>query len=155
METGAEVCKAASLADLDPAAIALFREGVVRKSGNPDLARLSDAHLLGDTDLLVDGEVTFAALILLGTRAALTRHLAQAEVIFEYRATEASVESQRRVEYRQGFLAFQDELWAQIGNWNDLGHPDLQRAGGSRGGPQRGLPSRLSARSSSASSPSA
>lgn len=52
----------------------------------------------------------------------MTRHLGQAEVIFEYHSSDASIEMQKRVEFRKGFLSFYDELWGQISNWNEVQH---------------------------------
>ncbi len=78
--------------------------------------------LLADAELLVDGGLTYVALILLGTRQALGKYLAQAEVIFEYRAHEASIPFQQRKEYRQGFLLFEDDLWNTINLRNDVDH---------------------------------
>ncbi len=80
------------------------------QSGNKTLEHLSAEQLLTDAELLGDGQVTYAALILLGTRQGLGRYLAQAEVIFEYHSTEASGPPQQRQEYRQGFFLFQDDL---------------------------------------------
>ena len=122
-ETGpdytAEVCAKASLDDLDPKAIDVFRERWAKKSKNAGLLDLSVEQLLEDAELTVDGGVTFAALALLGTRKALGRHLANAEVIFEYRASEDQIASSQRIEFRQGFLAFHDELWSQTNLRND------------------------------------
>lgn len=94
----AEPCAKAKLGDLDPAAMEGFRGRWLKKSGNAGLAKLSHEQLLADAELLVDGELNYAALILLGTRASLGKHLAQSEVIFEYRSTEGSVPFQQRVE---------------------------------------------------------
>lgn len=66
--------------------------------------------------------VTYAALVLFGTRAALGRLLAQAEVIFEYRSSDAAGPAQQRIEYRQGFFSFYDDLWQTIALRNDLQH---------------------------------
>lgn len=118
----AAICAQAKLEDLDPVAIARLRSTWQRKSGNPALEHISNEQLLADAELVVDGQITFAALILLGTRQALGRHLAQAETVFEYRATEISGPAQQRDEYRQGFFLFQDELWRQINLRNDLQH---------------------------------
>lgn len=70
--------------------------------------------------MTVDGDITYAALVLLGSRQALGRYLAQAEVIFEYRAHEASIPSQQREEFREGFFLFQDSLWERISLRNDI-----------------------------------
>jgi len=115
----AEPCAKATPADLDPAAIEDFRGRWLKKSGNAGLAKLSHEQLLADAELLVDGQLNYAALILFGTRAALGKHLSQAEVIFEYRSTEGSVPFQQRAEYRQGFFSFYDALWSEINLRND------------------------------------
>jgi len=70
----------------------------------------------------VDGQITYAALILLGTREALGRYLAQAEVICEYRSHEAPGSAAERHEFRQGFLLVLDEMWRLISLRNDLQH---------------------------------
>ncbi|MFZ2361327.1 MAG: ATP-binding protein [Anaerolineae bacterium] len=118
----AEICARAKPEDLDPGAIDRLRSAWQRKSGNPALEHVSDEQLLADAELVVDGQITYAALILLGTRQALGKHLAQAETVFEYRAAETSGPAQQRDEYRQGFFLFQDELWRQINLRNDLQH---------------------------------
>jgi ATP-dependent DNA helicase RecG len=48
--------------------------------------------------------------------------LAQAEVIFEYRSSEASLAHQQRSEYRQGFLAVLDSIWTTINLRNETLH---------------------------------
>lgn len=116
----AEVCRAATFADLEPQAMGRFRSKWVEKAKRADLRDLSVERLLEDAELTVDGGVTFAALILLGTQRALGRHLAQAEVVFEYRSDDASIAFQQRKEYREGFLVFEDELWNTINLRNDL-----------------------------------
>ena len=102
----ADICTAATMNDLDPQAIENFRERWIDKSGNRSLATLTQEQLLTDAEALVAGSVTYAALILFGAREALGRHLAQAEVIFEYRASDASGPAQQRKEFRGGVLRF-------------------------------------------------
>lgn len=118
----AETCPGANLADLDPVAINQFRERWIRTSGLQALANRPAERLLRDAELLVDAGVTYAALILLGTRQALSRYLAQAEVIFEYRSTSRPGPANQREEFRQGFLLFYDRLWELIDLRNDLQH---------------------------------
>ena len=122
-ETGpdfsAQPCRGATLVDLSPEAIALFRERWAQKSGDPRKAAWTDAETLSNAELLVEGQLTYAALILLGTHAALGRHLAQAELVFEYRSSEASGPAADREEYRSGFMVWQDALWAKINLRND------------------------------------
>ena len=118
----ADICSAASMDDLDREAIENFRKRWIRKSGNRGLGPLTHEQLLNDAEALVDGSLTYAALVLFGTRKALGRHLAQAEVIFEYRASDASGPAQQRKEFRQGFFSFYDELWDLINLRNDIQH---------------------------------
>ena len=123
-ETGpdfsAEICQQATLADLDTKAVADFRSRWVAKTGRQNLNTLSQTQLLSDIEAVVDGGVTYAALILFGTHKALGRYLGQAEVIFEYRSSEASGPAQDRREFRQGFFSYYDELWDVINLRNDF-----------------------------------
>ncbi len=118
----AEICSSATMSDLDRTAIEDFRRRWIAKSGNNHLANLSQEQLLNDVEALVDGRLTYAALILFGDRKALGKSLAQSEVIFEYRSSDASGPAQQRVEFRQGFFGFYDEVWNLINLRNDIQH---------------------------------
>jgi ATP-dependent DNA helicase RecG len=118
----AEICPKATLADLGPTAIEDFRRRWHRKSKNHALLQTQDTQLLRDAELVVDGGVTYAALILLGTEKALGRHLAQAEVVFEYRSSDAPGPANQREELRQGILLSYDRLWELVNLRNDLQH---------------------------------
>lgn len=125
-ETGhdfsADVCSAAAFSDLDPVAIEQFRQRWIEKSPNQALSAAAPLQLLRDAELMDGDRPTYAALALFGTRQALGRHLPQAEVIFEYRSSEAAGPAQQRLEYRQGFFTFADDLWKTINLRNDLQH---------------------------------
>ncbi len=116
----AEFCPRATLADLSPEAVAQLRERWAAKTGDDRKRHWSDEETLANAELVVDGQVTFAALILCGTHGALGRHLGQAELVFEYRASEASGPAADRVAYREGFFLWTDELWRKIALRNDL-----------------------------------
>jgi ATP-dependent DNA helicase RecG len=109
----------ATVEELAPEAVAEFRARWVRKSGNARIGDWTNEQTLANAELTIDGRLTIAALILFGTRAALGRRLAQAEVVFEYRSTEASGPAQDRAEFREGFFLFQDALWQRINLRND------------------------------------
>jgi ATP-dependent DNA helicase RecG len=122
----AETCPGATVAGLDPEAVADFRRRWIdnaRRGANSALAErlatMSEAELLADADAVVDGRVTFAALVLFGTAASVARHLPHAEVVFEYRSSEASGPAQDRQEYRRGLFGFYDDLWNRINLRND------------------------------------
>ena len=116
----AEINTAATTADLDPATIERFRAMWIRRSGNTSLGSLSSERLLEDAELVRDGRVTNAALILLGSDRGLARCMAQAEVVFEYRPSLASIPFQYRIEYRRGFLGFLDDLWDEVSRRNEV-----------------------------------
>jgi ATP-dependent DNA helicase RecG len=118
----AEICSTASFTDLSPEAIEEFRHRWVTHSGNSRIRELSAEQLLEDASLLVSGKVTYAALILFGTEHALQRHLAQAEIIFEYKSSERAGPAQQRVNLREGFFSCYDRLWELINLRNDKQH---------------------------------
>lgn len=90
VDFSAEPVARSTIADLAPEAVDAFRRRWIRKSGNAALENLAIEQLLADAELVVDGVPTVAALLLFGTPAALAKHeLAQAEVVFEYRGSEA------------------------------------------------------------------
>jgi ATP-dependent DNA helicase RecG len=122
VDYSAEVCPRAVLSDLDPRAIAELRRTWHKKSRNDDLLHVSDEQLLSQAELAQSGGLTHAALVLLATTEALGKHLPQAEIIFEYRSRDESLEHQQRIEFRRGFFLIHDELWQRIDNHNELQH---------------------------------
>ncbi|MDD3083388.1 MAG: ATP-binding protein [Desulfobacterales bacterium] len=118
----AEICRQAGFSDLSGKAIERFRAAWQKRSGNAALQKLSPKQLLEDAELIVDGGVTYAALILFGDRKALGKFLAQSEIIHEYRSSEASVPYQQRKEFREGFFLIHDLLWETINLRNDIFH---------------------------------
>lgn len=123
-ETGpdfsAGFCPAATLDDLDPRAIQSFRENWAHKSKEPKRLTQSLAHLLEDAELRDGGNITYAALILLGTHKGLTRLLGQSEIIFEYRASERPGPAQERHEFRDAAVLSLDPVWELVNKRNDL-----------------------------------
>lgn len=122
----ADICQGISVTDLDADAIDNFRNRWIAKANKAEdqeqarrVQSLDDAQLLEDVEAIVDGHVTYAGLILFGTNRALTRNLAAAEIVFEYRSSDASGPAQDRKEYRRGFFSYYDELWQQINLRND------------------------------------
>jgi len=115
----AELCPGLNLDELSPAAIAEFRHRWARRAPDLRIDAMSDPELLDAAELQADGQLTYAALVLLGTRAALGRHLPQAEFVFEYRSDESAGPAQDREEYRSGFLTYHDALWQKINLRND------------------------------------
>lgn len=125
-ETGpdfsAEMCPTARLEDLDPAAIDVLQRLWQRRAPEQNIAGRPVERLLADAELLAGGRLTYAALILLGTREALGRHLGQAEIVFEYRSNDAPGPAADRREFRRGFLPVLDEVWQLVNLRNDKQH---------------------------------
>lgn len=122
----ADICVGLTLDQLDPAAIEDFRRRWIAKANKAEdkllaerLASLTHEQLVTDTEAVIDGNLTYAALILFGTAQAVGRHLAQAEIVIEYRSSDASGPAQDRQEYRKGFFCYYDDLWNRINLRND------------------------------------
>ncbi|MDX2031514.1 MAG: ATP-binding protein [Blastocatellia bacterium] len=118
----AEICADADLTDLDPIAIDVLRQLWQRKAPTQNVELKSNERLLADAELILGNRITWAAIILLGTREALGRLLGQAEVVFEYRSSDSPGPAAERREFRQGALAVLDEIWRLVNTRNDLQH---------------------------------
>ena len=116
------ICNSATINDLDKDCIENFRRRWVQKSGNQRLLSLSDEQLMCDCAAITEEGITYAALILFGKKEALRKHLAQAEIIFEYRSSEASGPASQREEFREGFFSCYDKIWNLINLRNDKQH---------------------------------
>jgi ATP-dependent DNA helicase RecG len=121
----AEPCAGLSIDDLNPAALESFRKAWVdallarrEESGNRDAERiqgLSHEQLLRDTELVhSNGILLNSALILFGSRQAVRRHLAQAELVYEFRNTAASGPAELRLEFQEGFFGWHQTLWQHV-----------------------------------------
>jgi ATP-dependent DNA helicase RecG len=118
----AEPCLGATIADLDLRAIEAFRHRWHVKTKRDAILQSPAEQLLRDAELVSDAGVSYAALVLLGTRTALGRYLSQAELIFEYRSSEAAGPASQREEFREGFLLYYDRLWELVNLRNDRQH---------------------------------
>lgn len=125
-ETGfdfsSSVCVAAKLSDLDETAIEAFRTKWMEKDGRKRIKNLTTEQLLRDCEAVTDDGITYAALALFGKRASLGKYLPQAEIIFEYRSSDASGPASQRDEFRVGFFACYSRIWELINLRNDKQH---------------------------------
>lgn len=116
------ICPGATIDDLDTNAIDEFRKKWAEKSSNHRIMNLSKEQLLRDCEAITSDGITYAALVLFGKRESLGKFLPQAEVIFEYRSSEASGPASQREEFRAGFFAYYNRLWELINLRNDKQH---------------------------------
>jgi len=117
-----DICSGATMQDLDINAIEIFRSKWIERRGGEHIKNLSAEQLLRDCEAISDKGVTYAALILFGTRSSLGQFLPQSEIVFEYRSSEAPGPAQQREEFRVGFFACYDRIWELINLRNDEQH---------------------------------
>ncbi|MCE5340278.1 MAG: putative DNA binding domain-containing protein [Planctomycetaceae bacterium] len=118
----AEICPNTTINDLSPDAIEEFRKRWQKKSRNQALSDWTHEQILDDAELRVNNGITYAALILMGTRQALGKYLAQSEIVFEYRSNNIAGPANQREEFREGFLLCYNRLWELINLRNDIQH---------------------------------
>jgi ATP-dependent DNA helicase RecG len=118
----AEVCPDLAIDELSAQAIEDFRLRWINKTKNQALQSISLEQLLRDIEVVSDAGVTYAALILFGTRASLRKYLPQAEVVFEYRSSNAAGPASQREEFTEGFFLYFDRLWELVNLRNDKQH---------------------------------
>lgn len=115
----AEICPAATLDDLDAEAIEILKRKYAAKQRNTHFLTLDHTQILSDLGLIVDGQLTYAALILVGKTSALARLLPQAKIVLEYRHDSHAIPYTNRTEYATCFFKTADRLWADINLRND------------------------------------
>lgn len=110
----ADVVLKLSLEDLDKQAIGIFRQKWAEKSGRKEYLSFDDEKILKNVGLMDANNITFAALILLGTDQALQKCLADAEIIFEWRNDSKQTHYDFRKNWREPFVIVDDEIWETI-----------------------------------------
>lgn len=133
-ETGhdfsSDICTGATMTDISMETIEIFRAKWIAKiKTDPEksgllnrISSIQSEQLLLDIGAVTDEGITYAALVLFGSTSALTKHLAQAEVIFEYRPSNRPGAAAAREEFRAGFFSFFDKLWELVSLRNDKLH---------------------------------
>ncbi len=127
-----ETCEGFEFTDLSSKAIDAFRhEWMSDIAENTDpgsiemrrmLQTADNRQLLEDVGALVDSRVTNAAVILFAPARLLQRRFPNAEVIFEYRSSEAPGPAADRENYKDGFFLYYNAIWERINRRNDLQH---------------------------------
>lgn len=109
-----QICRDATLDELDPDALSVLKEKYARKQNNPIFLTLSNRQILSDLQLITDEGVTNAAVILLGKEDFIKRVYPQASVMLEYRHSESQITFDNRISYSQPFFIMIDRLWHDI-----------------------------------------
>lgn len=108
------ICEGLTIDDLEPEAIKVMKQKYAEKNENPGFAGIADEQALSDLDLLVDGKLNYAALVLLGKPKAIRKYLPQNNVVIEFRNDPASVQYDDRIEIQQPLFLAIDQIWAYI-----------------------------------------
>lgn len=109
-----QICEGVDILDLDDEAISVMRKKYAEKQHNPKFLTLDKLQILTDLDLVRDGHVTNAAVLLLGKEKVIREQIPQAAVMIEYRSAESRIPFDNRVAYRKPFFLMIDELWHDI-----------------------------------------
>lgn len=109
-----QICRDATLDELDPDALSVLKEKYTKKQNNPIFLTLSNRQILSDLQLITDEGVTNAAVILLGKENFIKRVYPQASVMLEYRHSESQITFDNRISYSQPFFIMIDRLWHDI-----------------------------------------
>lgn len=108
------ICNGLLLSDLDQKAISVLKEKYSVKQDNPRFKTLPDNQILSDLDLLRNGKLTNAALILLGKEEVIKEKLPQSTIMLEYRSLENQIPFENRIAFTQPFFRMIDDLWYTI-----------------------------------------
>ncbi len=100
--------------DLEQQAIETFRQKWAGESKRNDFLSFDYEKVLRNIGLADHRGITSAALILLGKPAAITRHLPDAEIIFEWRNDPKQTHYDFRKNWRAPFVSIDDEIWDTI-----------------------------------------
>jgi len=118
----ATICPSASISDLSDDAILILKEKYSKKQNNNSVLSQSNSSFLSDLNLISNGNIKYAALILLGKKESIKRFLPQSNIIVEYRNNEEDIEHDDRKEFCEAYFLSIDEIWKLINSRNSKYH---------------------------------
>ncbi len=110
----AKICYGLTVDQLDDTAIRKMKDSYARKQNNPAFSELSTYQVLTDLKLLVDGKLTYAALILLGKKEIIQEKIPQSKIIWEFRNTEQQTHHDSRVVIDDPLFIAIDKVWQLV-----------------------------------------
>jgi len=114
----AQICPGLRLENLDATAIEQMKDAYSRKQQNPGFKALSTEQVLIDLKLLDQGNLNYAALLLVGKRETIERCLPHAKVIWEFRYTTGQIAYDFRETILDPLFLGIDAIWALINRQN-------------------------------------
>ena len=109
----------AGFADLDMDCVADFIDRCRKRKRKASTGGQSPEDFLRQRRLLIGKQATYAALVLLGTEAAVRTHLPYAEVSLRVVNGQGKKTAWKRTDYVRGFFGFHDDLWELINQRNN------------------------------------
>ncbi len=109
-----KICNGVTIEDLDESAINRMKAAYARKQANPQFLTLKKEQVLTDLDLMRDGKITNAAVILLGKESVIKEHIPQSCIQLEYRNDVAQIIFDQRHTFAGPFFLEADRLWDTI-----------------------------------------
>ena len=110
----AEINADARMDDLDDDAIGIMKYRYAAKQMNESFHALPNEQMLSDLELIRNGGITNAALVLVGKKESLHRLLPHAKILLEYRRNEADISFDNRLSYDECFFISIDKLWRDV-----------------------------------------
>ncbi len=107
----AKICEGLNIDDLDEEAINVMKIKYAEKQKNPSFKQLPTEQVLTDLELLENGRLNYAALMLLGKKEIIHRLLPQYEVVVEYRKNKASITYTARKEFVHPLFVGVYKVW--------------------------------------------
>ncbi|MHA8066721.1 ATP-binding protein [Aquirufa sp. ROCK2-A2] len=109
-----KICEGVLIDDLDDNAIQKMKVAYARKQNNTQFLTLPKNQILTDLNLVRDGKVTNAAVILLGKEKVIKERIPQSCIQLEYRHEEYQIVFDRRDTFNGPFFLEADKLWDTI-----------------------------------------
>lgn len=110
-----EICQGAVYGDLDAEALNVYKKYWARKHNRPRYLDADPKDMLAALNLMNnDGEITYAALIVLGKTNSIRRLLPCSEIIFEWRQDANSGNYDYRQKWQSPFILAHLEIWQVI-----------------------------------------
>lgn len=110
----AEIIPEVGIEALDKSSLDLYQQRWAAFTNEPRKLQLSHGDMLHTLNLAEDGMLTKAALLLFGSEETLSRHIPDAEIIFEWRNEATDIPYGDRKNWRAGFMAVEDVIWNTI-----------------------------------------